>query len=641
MKRALSGKEATRAIKERLNLADVARRYITLTRAGGRWVAPCPFHQETKPSFSINEEEGFFYCFGCQASGDLFDFYARINGLEFREALEQLAEEAGIPLDAGKQDGSGASKDSGSAKLRQDARKMHELAAAYYGRTLAGPEGEACRAYLEKRQISPEIVETFGLGWSPREWRGLADTLRRSGFEPRRGVEAGLLTASERGAPYDRFRGRLMFPIKSLSGQVIAFGGRIIADEDAAKYINSADSPLYKKGDHLYGLFQARRSIAAASSVMLTEGYMDVLTLHQFGFSNACGVLGTALTAEQVRRLAGFCSDFELLFDGDDPGRKAALRACEMIITKGLRCKVVLFPQGEDIDSLLHGSGPQAFESLRHEAPEGLDFCIRYLAGKAPRDALEWVKNFLKQLHAAQPELLTGYASRLARGLGMDEAELVRGLRGSSGGTAESRGAAGIPWESAPVGAVHQGNSPEYGAGTPRERSRRGDFTGRRAAERFGQSGRAGFGRGSLSFTGPRPEVPSVEVHLLNFLVRYPHHLPLLRDQGAELVLLDPWNRGLWAKVAAAAPEFDVDEVFSSLDDKEREFWIQQRMLHAGLPKENEDLELADVCERIQKVCHDRQGKSCISALRRTSSGATYDADLMRALLETMRRKHG
>ena len=319
--------DAIQAIKARISIADLARRYVEVRPMGSRLVAPCPFHQETKPSFSINEEQGTFYCFGCQASGDIFDFYGRINGLDFRETLEQLAEEAGVQLASYKPDPQAARHRS----QKRDMLKMHELAAAHFARNLQDGRGKLCRDYIAERGISPEIQEKFGLGWSLDEWQALEGVLRRVGFGGEAAIECGLLARSSSGRPYDRFRNRLMFPIRNLSGQVVAFGGRILpalAGENDAKYINSSDSPIYKKGEHLYGLFQARPSITVKKSVMLTEGYMDVLTLHQFGYTQAVGVLGTALTPDQVKRLSGFSSNIELMFDGDGAGRKAALRWC-------------------------------------------------------------------------------------------------------------------------------------------------------------------------------------------------------------------------------------------------------------------------------------------------------------------------
>lgn len=561
------------AIKSRLNLVDIARRYVELRRAGGRWMAPCPFHQETKPSFSINEEEGFFYCFGCQASGDLFDFYGRINGLDFRETLEQLAEEAGVALDDWKPDPRAQQEQS----LRRQCLRMYDVARAHFVGNLAKREGQECRDYMQRRAIAPEIIESFELGWSLREWQSLADTLRRAGFAQGLAVKAGLLATSDSGRAYDRFRGRLIFPIKSLAGQVIAFGGRIIAEDDQAKYINSSDSPIYKKGDHLYGLYQARRAISQHKVAMLTEGYMDVLTLHQFGYNNAVGVLGTALTPEQVKRLSGFCSTVELLFDGDNAGRKAALRSCEMLLVRGMRCKVVLLPQGEDIDSLLHGAGRDAFESIRNEAPDGLDFCMRSLAAQAPRDMLDWTKGFLAQVE--QPELLSYYITRLAGGLGLNEAE----LRDSLAERVKAHAAA------------------------PAKKS---------------------VARGHASR----------DREIMTFAVRYPHCLPQLQEAGADLVLGTEWARTLWDKIERHGAE----EVVDHLSEREKTFWIRCRTGEVP-PLDNEKGELAAVRHMLADMQLKVQSASCMAALRQQMGGVSdpaADIELLRALQETLGRSH-
>lgn len=567
---------ATREIKARLNIIDIVKRYVDLRRMGNRWVAPCPFHQETKPSFSVNEDEGFFYCFGCQAAGDVFDFYSRINGLEFRETLEQLAQEAGVTLSDVRAD----PKASAERDLRKKALRMYEVAVRHYQANLAGANGAACRNYLTGRKLAPEIIEGFELGWSLPEWEGVAAALRRAGFSAKDGVDAGLLVGKERGGGYDRFRSRLMFPIKNLSGQTIAFGGRIIGDEDAAKYINSSDSPLYKKGDNLYGLFQARRGISAQKFAILTEGYMDVLTLHQFGYSNACGVLGTALTPEQVRRLAGFCSHLELIFDGDGPGRKAALRACEMVLAKGMACRVVLLPDKEDIDSLLQNEGKAAFEDVRRFAPEGLDFCIRTLSAGSPREALEWVKSFIAAVE--QPELVSRFISRLSQGLGLDEREMRKGLENklsASGGKA----AAAVD---APLVA-------------PKD---------------------------------------ALDRRIMSFVVRCPQHLPSLGDSGAMLLLSQGWALSLWEKIAACGPDYDSDDVLRSLDDKEREFWWHHRVKEAP-PLETQDVELADICATAAAHLSSRQDKACKQALMQEPDKNSYDPDVLKALNETLLRK--
>ncbi|MBO5491206.1 MAG: DNA primase [Desulfovibrio sp.] len=509
----MQSRDAIRAVKERLNIVDVVRRYVELKRNGPRWMAPCPFHQETKPSFSVNEEMGMFYCFGCHASGDVFDFYSRINGLDFRETLEQLAAEAGVVLERGPRDARRDGQERRQRSARQQMLRMYELAASHFAAALQSPEAAECRAYIEKRGLSNEIVQRFGLGWARREWHSLAAALRRAGFDLNMAAEAGLLGRSDRGRPYDRFRGRLIFPIKSLSNQIIAFGGRIIADEDEAKYINSSDTPIYKKGEHLYGLAQARRGITTRGRALLTEGYMDVLTLHQFGYDNAVGVLGTALTPDQIKRLSGFTSQLTLLFDGDRAGRKAALRSCEMLLTRGLSCTVVLMPDGEDIDSLLRGPGPEAFEALQAHAPDGLRFCVDVLKALAPRETVEWARNFLRQLEI--PELVSPYGSRLAAHLQLSEADLRRGL-------ADAR-------------PRREGTRPSGGAALARQNIR--------------------------------------DREIMMYAVRYPHRLADMQDLGADLALRSEVARRLWDKLEAAPSE----DVFHQLDQREKNFWCRCR----------------------------------------------------------------
>jgi len=224
----------------------------------------------------------------------------------------------------------------------------------------------------------------------------------------------------------DRFRGRVIFPIRDTQGRTIAFGGRIIAaspDSDAPKYLNSSDSPIYTKGEHLYGLCQARGALARERRALLTEGYVDVLALHQHGFPTAVGVLGTALTDMQVRRLGQLVSQVDLVFDGDSAGRKAALKSAPMVLAQGLKCRVALLPEGLDADDLLRQEGRLAFQAVLDAAPEGLEFCLAGLREQAPKDVLEFVRNFMRSLKDAA--LAAYYLPRLAAGLGMDEAKMV------------------------------------------------------------------------------------------------------------------------------------------------------------------------------------------------------------------------
>lgn len=482
--------EAIRAIKEKISLVDIVGRYVELKRNGLRFSGPCPFHQETKPSFSVNEEKGFFYCFGCQATGDLFEFYSRINGIDFRESVEQLAREAGISVEFG--DGKAGRKKEGEKGETTSMLDLHKFAASVYAENLAAEDGREAREYLKGRETDPGVMEKFELGWAPRDWHFLEKRIRKRGLDLNLAVRAGLLSTSENGNFYDRFRGRLMFPIRNLSGQTIAFGGRIITNTDEAKYINSSESPIYKKKENLYGLFQARRSITTQGEAMITEGYMDVLTLHQFQYSNSVAALGTALTEEQVKRLSGFCSRFILIFDGDKPGRKAALRASAMILAAGMACKVALLPPEHDIDSLLKEEGRESFEAILGKAPDGLRFCVDFLREMAPREAVDWAKNFLANV--AIPEIATRYASRLAAFLNMEESSLR----------------------------LHAAQS-----GRGRKVQARASFPG---------------------FSGRDEQI-------LICAVRYPERLPDLREMGAELALSTTEARQFWEKLASCEPE--------------------------------------------------------------------------------------
>ncbi|MGE4265294.1 MAG: DNA primase [Desulfovibrio sp.] len=540
-------RQVIQTLKQRLNIVDVVRRYVSLRPGGGRQMGLCPFHQEKTPSFSVNEAEGFFYCFGCQAGGDVLDFYQRVNGLEFKDALEQLAAEAGIELKAFKPDPEYDERQ----KLKRLCHEMHEAAQEYYRRNLSQSTGDVARAYLRKRGAADEAVASFGLGASPDDWQGLANFLKSRGYSPEQGVQAGLLAQNDRGKIYDRFRGRLIFPIQNLSGQVIAFGGRILTDGEP-KYLNSSDTPIYKKGEHLYGLFQARQAMTRSKRAILTEGYMDVLSLHQFGYTDACGVLGTALTQDQVKRLAGFCSRMVLIFDGDTAGRKAALRSAEMILQYGTKCSVVLMPDGEDVDSLLQMMGREGLDARLNNAVDGLDYCLSVVREAfSPREIVGWANGFLA--HLADNSLRPFYLPRLAQGLGIAEQDLRRfgGGQGRLGGQA-------------PFGAVQ----------------------GQRGAPSAAQQRAPAVGRDERD-----------DRYFLRFTIQYPEYIPELVKRGFERILVTDFGHGLWKKLVAG----QSGDVVPLLDDDEKSFWARTRS-----EEKPEGDALADewlhVCQRIEQA---------------------------------------
>ena len=536
-------RSAVEAVKARVSIVDVVRRYVDLKPVSGRFMGACPFHQETKPSMSVNDEEGFFYCFGCQASGDVIDFYSRINGLEFRETLEQLASEAGIELADVPHDPHAAERKA-RKKLLLD---MHTEAADWFKRNLNMGAGQRARAYLENRGMTLEVIEAFGLGYSPDDWHGLDNYLKSKGRTSEEGVEAGLLSQNDKGNIYDRFRGRLIFPIQNLSGRVIAFGGRIITDGEP-KYLNSSDTPIYKKGDHLYGLNLARPAMNRSKRALLTEGYMDVISLHQFGYNDACGVLGTALTPDQVKRLAGFCSRVDLVFDGDGAGRKAALKSSRMILMQGVACKVVLMPEGEDVDSLLQAHGPEGFEACMDTAPDGLDYCLQTLRSDfAPREIMAWAKSFVSDL--SDLSLRAFYLPRIAEGLGLSEADFRRdaGVSTSPPKMRQQPEAAPTPNQAsqhAPVG--------------------KEDFDDR---------------------------------YFLKFPIHYPDYIPALDERGFGCILGTEWARNLWEKLVNA----QQGQIMSLLNDQEKSFYIRCRQERQDEEMSGKALEAQwrHICEKV------------------------------------------
>ncbi|MDQ7031234.1 MAG: DNA primase [Desulfonauticus sp.] len=407
-------------IKQRLDIVEIIGRYVQLRQVGTRWVGPCPFHQETKPSFNVSPDKGFFYCFGCQAAGDVIHFYQRINGLEFKEALEELAQEAGVSLNYNK-----VKKTSGG--LKKQFYFLHRVAKEFFRQNLEGNLGHVARKYLNQRKISPEVSSKFELGYSLDAWQGLENYFRTHKLDIEQAILCGLLVKNEKGRIYDRFRNRLMFPILDYQGRVVAFGARALGN-DEPKYLNSSESVIYKKGEHLYGLYQARPYIIKTKSVILTEGYIDVLSLVQAGYANACAILGTSLTEQQVFRLAQCASKVILLLDGDSAGLKAALRSAEMILSKGLECEVAVLPEGEDADSFLKQHGPEALQDILHRASSGLDYCLKMLReNKSPGGQLQWVDNFLSRI--SDFKLKAYYLPKIAYGLGLSEQELRQAIQ--------------------------------------------------------------------------------------------------------------------------------------------------------------------------------------------------------------------
>jgi len=360
--------ETIQAIRDRISIVEVISSYVTLRKAGRNHLGLCPFHNEKTPSFTVNEERGLFHCFGCGAGGTVFTFVMRVERQEFPEAVATLARRAGVTLPERRETGPGA-------QHRERLLAVNNLAAAFFRHVLQRPEGEGARRYLAQRGVSPEIAERFGLGFAPGSGAALVRLLANKKLDAGSAVELGLVGRSADGRLYDRFRGRLMFPIRHSDGRVIGFGGRVL-DGDGPKYLNSPESPLFHKGEGLYGVFEARQAIREADRVVLVEGYLDALALVQAGIAHAVATLGTALTVAQLRLLRRFSANVIAFFDGDAAGQKAAERAFAICAEAGVWALGAFLPTGFDPDSFVRQKGVDATRELLADATPLADFYL-------------------------------------------------------------------------------------------------------------------------------------------------------------------------------------------------------------------------------------------------------------------------
>ena len=350
---------SVQAVAEAASLVDVAGQYTTLRKRGVTYVGLCPFHQEKTPSFTVSAEKNVFYCFGCGEGGDVFTFLEKMENLSFAEAVEMLAERYGIALEYERT----AGQEAPGRDLEKRLLLLLERTCTFYQRFLwDSAEGARARAYLESRGLARPTLEEFRVGYSPSGRRALVDRARKGGFTERE-LEAAGLAVVQIGQPYDRFRGRLMFPLQDHRGRVVGFGGRTLAGEEP-KYLNSPEGQLYHKGSLLYGLYQARKAIADEDEALVVEGYTDVIAVVQSGIRNVVASMGTALTERQLMLLSRYTRNITFMFDADRAGAEAALRSGRVARQLELRSAVVTLPGGLDPADIVRERSPAALVEL-------------------------------------------------------------------------------------------------------------------------------------------------------------------------------------------------------------------------------------------------------------------------------------
>lgn len=423
-------------IKRRLSIIDLVESYTSVKKTGRGYVGLCPFHDDRNPSMHIDEEKGLFHCFSCGAGGDILGFYMRYNNTTFPEALAELAKRANIPIEKAAPRTKGAR---GAGTLL----KINSIASKYYQKTLEeSTRGKTARQYLEKRGIPAEVASEFGLGYAPDGWDNLAKFLTKHKVPLGLAEKVGLLVRRNSGdGYYDRFRGRLMFPIVNVDDKVIGFGGRVLGAEGEPKYINSPESEIYHKRSSFYGLDKSRGHIRRARRAIIVEGYMDFLSVYSAGIKNAVATLGTALTRDHVGVLKRYTERYVVVFDGDESGIKAAVRSLDVFLEEGLLPNVVILPEGTDPDSFIAERGKDELLSLVENAPGLLDFYIdntvrEYRSGTLTlKRSVKEIADVLAKVN--DPVAKNGYAKKAAEKLGVRENELLSLIRFGKGQAAK------------------------------------------------------------------------------------------------------------------------------------------------------------------------------------------------------------
>jgi DNA primase len=480
--------EAKEEVKKAADIVEVIGQYVELKKRGQNYIGLCPFHSEKSPSFTVNRNKQIYHCFGCGRGGDVFTFWMEYHNLDFPQSLRNLAERYHVTLPQKRY----SYADRKKAELKEQLFAINKLATDYYHAILLrSAQGKPGRDYFAGRNISQETISTFKLGYAVKRWDGLRNYLKAKHSSLDHAVRCGLLVPKNNNDYYDRFRSRIIFPIFDLNHHTIGFGGRIL-DDSLPKYINTPETPIYHKGNNLYGLDSAYTAIREHDLAIIVEGYMDTLVLRQHGISNAVATLGTALTSAQIRKLKGYTKNVIVLFDPDDAGRKAALKGFPLFLNEGISPRVVVLPQGEDPDSFVNTHGSHAFQDLLDKAVPIFDFYL----DQTLTDMDTSVEGQVKALHEVLPVLMDLehgatrllYVHRFSEKSGISEATVWEELKHQEGARRKGRNMAELK---------------------------------------------------NIFFPTHNPRKYSSDLQFLNLLLHFPHTIHTFRDQEWELLVSD------------------------------------------------------------------------------------------------------
>lgn len=449
---ALYTNESRDRVRDAVDFAELVSARTELRRSGpSRMEGLCPFHDERTPSFGIDPVQKVYHCFGCGASGDLFTFVQETEGVDFREALELLAERYGVELQREKED----PREEERRRRRERLLELLKRTAGYYERYLwESSEAARAREYLLGRGLSEEALREFKVGYSPSAWDNVLNASRRGGWQNREVYDAGLAQRSQGGKIYDRFRGRIMFPLCDMRGRVLGFGARAMGEGRGPKYLNTSDNEIYHKGRHVYGADLARAHAARAGSVILCEGYTDVIALHQAGMRNAVGLMGTALTDDQVGELGRMAQTVLLALDADSAGQEAMLRASGLAAKRNLELRVVPLPEGADPAELIQREGPEAVTAAVERSVPFVRFRVERVLAAGDDSTPEGQDRMIEELRpvfaqladgAMRMELMRMASSRLAVPDRVFEQRLTAVAAATGRGGAQARESAQAP----------------------------------------------------------------------------------------------------------------------------------------------------------------------------------------------------
>lgn len=421
-------------VRSSSDILAVISSYVHLKKKGNRYWGCCPFHNEKTPSFSVVPQQGFFYCFGCHTGGNVFKFLSLIENVSYYEAIKLQAQRLNIPIPTYRKNAHELAEE----QERNDLLKIHELAGSFFHNCLTKTAlGAPGREYFATRQINSNIIEQFKLGYAPNLWDKLYTSFIKRGIPKELLAKSGLVTIKDSGKAYDRFRNRVIIPIADEHGHITGFGGRVITNADSPKYLNSPETIIFNKRYLLFGLDQAQKAIKEQNFAIVVEGYMDAISLHSYGITNAVASLGTAFTVQQCRKILRFSPNIYFCYDSDNAGQNATMRALAIASSSGANVRVISIPDGKDPDEFVKKHGAKAFYTLIDKALPLMEFQLQYVLKNTNGNTLEGKLSAINQLMPLLANISNAverneYIIRISNVLGIDEGVIRSDLQRQS-----------------------------------------------------------------------------------------------------------------------------------------------------------------------------------------------------------------